>query len=350
MSMSGEKKIGVLVVDDSAFMRILISDMLCSDEEVEVVGVARDGEDALEKLEELSPDVITMDVEMPRLDGIGALKEIMRQKPTPVIMLSAHTQEGARTTLEALESGAFDFVPKPSGSISLDIEKVRSELLAKIKAAARARGTTLTQGRRVSKAGSVAGFEPGRRSERVVVIAASTGGPRALSEVLFALPASLPAGVLVVQHMPPFFTRALAERLNAACELQVKEAENGDEIKDGCVLIAPGDFHMLINDRKVELNKEPPVNAVRPSADVTMRSAADAYGENVVGVVLTGMGRDGAAGIIRIKERGGRTIACDERTSLIFGMPKAAIETGCVDIVAPLHEIPKGILNALNGG
>jgi two-component system chemotaxis response regulator CheB len=345
----GTGKIRVLVVDDSAFMRILISDMLNADPAIEVAGVARNGADGVEKVKTLSPDVITMDVEMPTMNGIEAVKRIMAEKPTPVVMVSGVTKKNADVTLEALANGAFDFVTKPSGTLSLDIENVKGELIAKIKGASagkigagRRRGPTPT---RVSKAAAGAG----RRSRRVVVIGSSTGGPRALDEIFSALPdrGVAAAGMLVVQHMPPHFTKSLAERLDGHSAVHVREGEEGDVITDGSAFVAPGGYHMAVNSGTIHMNKEPPVNAIRPSVDVTMFSAAKTYGPNTVGVILTGMGKDGAAGMKAIKARGGKTIACDEETSIIFGMPKEAIKLGCVDNVVPLHGIAGAIMESL---
>jgi len=337
------KVIRVLVVDDSAFMRILISDMLNSEPGIEVVGVAKDGFEAIEKTKSLSPDVITMDVEMPRMNGLEALKRIMEEKFTPVVMLSGITAKNADITVEALANGAFDFVLKPSGTLSLDIDKVREELIAKIKSAYSAYYYDKVFWEPHEYVAEPGMAEPGRRSRKVVVIGASTGGPKSLVAIFSALP-PIPAGILVVQHMPPHFTRSLAGRLDKHSELQVREAVEGDEIRDGKALVAPGDFHMTVNnDGRIHLNRGPRVNAIRPSVDVTMKSVAMTYGCDSLGVLLTGMGKDGAEGMKAIKEHGGKTIACDERTSIIFGMPREAIKLGCVDRILPLDEIAAAI-------
>ncbi len=360
------RRIRVLVVDDSAFMRILISDMLNSEQGIEVAGVAKDGLECIEKMKELSPDVITMDVEMPRMNGLEALKRIMRESkesksshphphPHPqVVMLSGITAKNADVTVEALANGAFDFVLKPSGTLSLDIEKVREELIAKIKCAAESRYGSVGApgGFRRSEREPGGGRDRGRggggvRSRRVIVIGASTGGPRSLVEIFSRLPV-LPAGILVVQHMPPYFTSSLARRLDKHSEWEVREAAEGDEIKDGIALVAPGDLHMTVNGSgTIHLNRGPPVNAIRPSVDVTMESVARSYGSNSLGVLLTGMGKDGAEGMRAIKEHGGMTITSDEHTSIIFGMPREAIKRGCVDMVLPLHEIAGAITEAV---
>jgi two-component system chemotaxis response regulator CheB len=355
----GNEKIKVLVVDDSAFMRVLISDMLNAGSEIEVIGVAKDGEEGVEKVKALSPDVITMDVEMPKMNGIAAVKHIMAEKPTPVVMLSGVTKKNADVTLEALAKGAFDFVTKPSGSLSLDIDRVKGELIAKIKSAyayAGKIGVGMKRLQGVKKYGvpahdyatyTRAPAEEGRISKKVVVIGSSTGGPKSLDEIFSALPNGIPAGMLVVQHMPPYFTKSLAERLDKHSPVRVREGADGNMITNGSALLAPGDYHMTVNNRKIHLNKEPPVNAIRPSVDVTMLSIAKTYGSNAVGVLLTGMGKDGAEGMKAIKERGGKTIACDENTSIIFGMPKEAIKLGCVDKIAPLYEIADEIMKTL---
>lgn len=348
--------IRVLVVDDSILMRTIISDMLNVPGEITVAGTARNGIEALEKVKELSPDVITMDVEMPKMDGITAVRSIMKEKPTPIIMVSAITKEGAQATFSALAAGAVDFIPKPSGSISLDIDRVKEPLIAKIKVACRINKEKLTGNSFSQQTPAHKLNTPTKaRANKIIVIGASTGGPPALEKVLSGLPGDIKAGVLVVQHMPPGFTRSFAERLDRICDIRVKEAEEGDRIEEGLALIAPGNYHMGIKKEKVglvwrelvALNQGPQVHSVRPAVDVTMHAVAEHYGQNVVGVVLTGMGCDGAFGIRDIKAKGGRTIACDEKTSVIFGMPRAAIELGCVERVAPLDRISGEIMESL---
>lgn len=354
--LAGQSKLKALVVDDSAFMRILISDLLNSDPELEVIGVAKNGEEAVAKARSLSPDVITMDVEMPKMNGIEAVKQIMKEKKTPIIMVSGITKKNADVTLDALANGAFDFVTKPSGTLSLDIEKVKDELIAKIKAACASTGKIGLGRDQLQDAKTPIHFyartgtkpaEPGRISRKVIVIGSSTGGPKSLDELFSTLPDGIPAGMLVVQHMPPYFTRSLAERLDSHSGVHVKEAEDGDRITDGFCLVAPGDYHMTVNSRMVHMNQEQRVNAVRPSVDVTMQTVAKTYGSNVVGVILTGMGKDGAVGMKAIKDNGGKTIACDEKTSIIFGMPKEAIKLGCIDKVVPLHAIAGEIVKSI---
>jgi two-component system chemotaxis response regulator CheB len=342
--------IRVLVVDDSILMRSIIGDMLNVPGEISVIGLAKNGLEAVAKTKELRPDVITMDVEMPKMDGITALRQIMKEQPTPVIMLSAVTKEGEWQTVMALSSGAVDFVAKPSGSISLDIDRIKDTLLEKIRAVCGVScfklRSPLTELPELLKAPSRASV----RAKKIVVIGSSTGGPGALEQVVPKLPANLKAGVLIVQHMPPGFTRSLADRLNRISPFEVKEAQDGDAIIEGRALLAPGDYHMIVRKGpgpgfSVAMSQEPPVHRVRPAVDVTMKSAVRAFGSSIVGVVLTGMGTDGAFGLKDIKDQGGRTIACDEKTSVIFGMPKAAIELGCVDRVAPLGDIAGAIID-----
>lgn len=350
-------KVQVLVVDDSALMRKLISNLLESDPRIEVMDTARDGVDAVEKVARLHPDVVTMDVEMPRMSGLEALSRIMSQRPTPVVMLTGLSDPSL--AIEALERGAVDFVLKPSGTISVDIYNIRQELIEKVKLA------TLVNLRKVTaQAESVAlpppplnfgakadDGSPGPAGRRAVAIGASAGGPRTLGYLLSQLPAGLPAPVLVVQHMPPGFTHSFAERLHAHSPLAVKEAEEGDGVLPGQVYIAPGDHHMLIEKQAgreiIRLNQSPSVKGLRPSADVTIISVAEAYGAGSIGVILTGMGSDGVEGLQVIKERGGIVIAQDKATSIIYGMPRAAVESGCVDKVLPLDKIPGEIVRIL---
>lgn len=324
----------VLVVDDSAFMRKVIADIINSDPLLEVVGTAVDGIDALGKISKLKPDVITLDVNMPRMDGLTTLKHIMERNPLPVIMLSNATQEGAEITFKALEMGAIDYIPKPSGELSLDIHKVKNELITKIKTAATAKITVHKRKfhpivRRPQKFGT-----------KVIAIGASTGGPPAIEEILSQLPENVPP-ILIVQHMPPGFTKLFARRLNSFTKFAVKEAEEGDTIVPGQAFIAPGGYHMTVTkDGKIHLDEGPPIHGVKPAVDPMMETVADIYKSETIGVILTGMGRDGAIGMKKIKQYGGVTIAQDEGTSTVFGMPKAAIDEGCVDKILPLFQIP----------
>jgi two-component system chemotaxis response regulator CheB len=346
-------KIKVLVVDDSAFMRKVISEMLSSDSSLEVVGQARDGIDAARKMQDLRPDVITLDVEMPRMGGLETLGYIMSEQPTPVVMLSAHTQRGADLTLKALEYGAADFVQKPSGSISLDLEKVKEELIGKVKF--RDPDAPLPQNIFPKAAEKAVGKTPGaaRRpgsllvAERVVVIASSTGGPRALAEVVPLLPADLPAAVLIVQHMSAGFTNTMAARLENAGRMKVREAVEGELIMAGQVYVAPGDWHMELAVSEqgpvVALNQRPPYLGVRPAADPLLLSVAKIYGRRSLGVILTGMGHDGTKGLKALKAAGATVLAQDEATCVVYGMPRHAMEAGVVDRSLPISAIAEAI-------
>jgi two-component system, chemotaxis family, protein-glutamate methylesterase/glutaminase len=335
-------QIKLLLVDDSLLMQRVLSDILQSDKQITVVGTAKDGEEALVKIANLQPDVVTMDIEMPKMNGLTAVRRIMEMHPTPVVMISALTQREAQLTLKALEFGAVDYVPKPSGQISLNMESVRAELISKVKTAAFANLASAKPSVNEDLVSSA------KISDKIISIAASTGGPPAVTKVLSALPADSPP-ILIVQHMPKGVTKLFAEGLNERCRFTVKEAEEGDKVQDRQALVAPGGFHMVINkDHRVHLTTDAPVNYVRPAADVLMLSLAEVYGSQNIGIVLTGMGSDGARGIKAIKEQGGTTIAQDQKTSVVYGMPQVAFQTGCVDIVASLERIPGEIVKACN--
>jgi len=322
-------------------MQKVLVDLLQSDSQISVVGTARDGEEALSKIKSLHPDVVTLDIEMPRMNGLTTVRKIMETNPLPVVMISALAQKEAQLTLKALEFGAVDYVPKPSGPISLNMNAVKAELLSKVKTAASANI-------RQAKPKGTKEIAPSttKNSDRIISIAASTGGPAAVAYVLRHIPEDTPP-ILVVQHMQKGLTKLFAEGLNQECKIRVKEAEEGDVVQGGLALIAPGGFHMMVaKSGKVNLSTSPPVNYVRPSADVMMKSVAKNYSSKNIGVVMTGMGVDGAKGIEAIKRKGGVTIAQDKKTCVVFGMPDAAIKTGCVDFVTPLEGIPKEILNA----
>lgn len=335
----------VLVVDDSAFMRRIICDLLESEAEICVVGTAFDGVDALEKAKILSPDVITLDVDMPRLNGLECLKQLMETNPTPVVMLSSLTGYGSKATIEALMRGAVDFLEKPWAHRVADFELLRTELVAKVKNAGRARvikTKVFTAPRNIITKKVV----HKDTAQCLVAIGASTGGPKALETVLRGLPFNLPAGIVVTQHMPAGFTKSLAERLDRVCEINVKEAVSGCRITNGTVYIAAGGYHMKITrDRTVELDSGPPVSYVKPSVDFMMSSLATVFKEKVVAVILTGMGRDGAEGIKFVKKYGAKVICQDEATSTIFGMPKAVIDDGNADEVVPLSAIAERIVD-----
>jgi len=354
-------KIRVLVVDDSAFMRKMITDIVNSSPELEVIAKARDGRDAMNKVKELHPDVVTMDIEMPEMDGLTALQNIMREAPVPVIMLSSLTREGADQTLRALQLGAVDFIAKPSGQISLDIEQVSDDIIKKIVAVAGSRRKIMNlnsiQAVPISdKRTVVKRIGVDRILNKLVLIGTSTGGPKALYQVIPRLPASINAAVLVVQHMPPGFTRSLAERLDSLSEIKVKEAEQGEKIVPGCVYIAPGDYHMALavqgrekgmKELYISLEQSPPRGGLRPAVDVLLESAAEKFWSHMVCVIMTGMGHDGAVGVKKLKARGASIIAEDASTCIVYGMPKAAVETGMVDRIVPLPGISEEVLKML---
>ncbi len=340
----------VLVVDDSALVRMAVTDILTK-AGMEVVDTAKNGKEAVEKTIKLSPDVITLDIKMPVMDGLTALKLIMEKKPTPVIMLSTLTTEGARETLEALKLGAVDFVPKPSGTL-VDLSSVEKELVSKIKAVvATSPNLIRLQNIKRLKLDVVRGKWGPKTRDVCVLIGSSTGGPSALEMIIPRLPTDLPAPVFVVQHMPPNFTKQLAERLDGMSEIKVKEAENNERVRDGVVYVAPGGYHMKVrraaNVVRIKVVDGKPVNAVKPSVDVTAESVIEAYGGNVVGAILTGMGEDGAYGMKRIRDKGGLTVASSEDTCVIFGMPKAAIDLGAIVSVKPVFEIAEEIVRFL---
>lgn len=341
MTSSG-KRVRVLVVDDSLFMRQGIAKTLAAGP-FDVVGQARNGAEALELVAKLAPDVLTMDFNMPGMNGAETVRALMQQRPTPVVMFSAHTKQGAKETFDALAAGAVDFVTKPAGEVSVDLSKISEELTRKLLAAAAARpripAAPPPSGRPSGAVAIPRTTLPGGMP-RVCCIAVSTGGPAALTEVIPALPPDLRIAIVVVQHMPAGFTGPFAERLNAASRVAVKEAAHGDRPLAGTVLIAPGDRHLEFDDRGlVALTDGPMVHGCRPAADVTMMSAAKVYGRRTLAVVMTGMGKDGAAGALAIKRVEGKTCAQDQLSSVIYGMPKAAVDAGAIDEVMPLSDI-----------
>ncbi len=380
------EKVRVIVVDDSAFMRKAISDMIESCADFEVIAKFRDGRELVEKVDKFNPDLIALDVHMRDLDGLATLKELKRMgKNYPIIMLSSATTEGSELTLECLDNGAITFITKPSGSISLDIDKVKERLIDEIKG--------ITSNIRVNKSSNIHMRQiasnkeseienkindrrvnthfsqrkeidnsekpspminnkviPKNKKIDAVVIGASTGGPKALQQVLTKLPANLNVPVFVVQHMPEGFTKVFAERLNKVCNLNVTEAEDGMSINRNTIYIAKGGSHMIIDSSiRVSLNKEPSIWGVRPAVDKLFESASKVYGGNLLSVVLTGMGKDGAEGSKRIKDCGGITISEDKSTCTIYGMPKAAYETGKIDLVLPLDQICNKIAEIVKG-
>lgn len=354
------KIIKVLVVDDSAFMRKLIQEFLSEDEKIAVIGTARNGKDALAKIRLLKPDVITMDVEMPIMTGLEALKLIMEEDPLPVIMLSSTTREGAENALLAMDYGAVDFIAKPSGTISLDLHLIKEELIEKVLNAAEATLHPQKFQPAKEKQIDISKKEPfltdsryDKSNQTIVLIGTSTGGPRALQKVLSGLPGNLKAPVLIVQHMPPGFTKSLAQRLDQLSELSVKEAEEGDVCLNGHAYVAPGDYHLnIIQGAKLtlSLSKEPPVSGHRPSVDFMFGSASELKDVKKIAVIMTGMGADGSKGLVQLVHNGQTvSIAESKDTCVVYGMPKAATATGLVTYTAPLHEIANRIVKLAEG-
>jgi len=338
------ERVRVLVVDDSALMRKLIPATLARDPEIEVVGTAMDGSFALKKIEELKPDVVTLDLEMPRMDGMETLRLIMRRAPLPVILLSTHSKEGAYSTLKALALGAVDFIPKPVEASAGNLEAIATQLIDKIKLAKRVVGRKLPP--------AVLPDEPQRQKKgarsplppnRIVAIGISTGGPNALQFVLSQIPADFPSTIVVVQHMPEGFTEMFAKRLDECCALDVQEARSGDLLVAGRVLICPGNRHIMVRRMPrgdmVVLSDSLPINGHRPSADVLFHSVAQEFGPTAVGVLMTGMGEDGAEGLGAIKAAGGMTIAQSEESCVVSGMPRAAILKGYAAKIVPLDSL-----------
>ncbi len=345
-------KAKLLVVDDSALMRQLLTKIFSQQPEIEVVGTAPDPYAAWEKIKALHPDVLTLDVEMPRMDGLTFLEKLMRLHPMPVVMVSSLTEKGCQTTLRALELGATDFVTKPSIDLQQGTLELTREIVDKVKTAARVRvrprtATSQNGGGRVIPLKNEALL---KSTHKVIAIGASTGGTEALREVLTPLPANTP-GIVVVQHMPEKFTRSFAERLNSLCQMQVHEAKDGDRILPGHVLLAPGGYHMEVQrngaNYNVRVSMGEPVNRHRPSVDVLFNSCARYLGSNAVGAILTGMGNDGARGLLAMRQVGARTVAQDEASCVVFGMPKEAIALGGAEEILPLTQIPASLLHLL---
>ncbi|WP_254279701.1 protein-glutamate methylesterase/protein-glutamine glutaminase [Haloarcula marina] len=343
-----------VVADDSHFMRSVISDIL-AEGGIDVVAQAKNGREAVDAVVEHEPDVVTMDVEMPEMNGIEATERIMAERPTPVLMLSAHTDENADVTFEALDKGAVDFFTKPGGEVSMEMSRLKDQLVDIVVSVASVEvGGRTRRPRRPTRGGGGASTveSASYATNPTLVIGSSTGGPKMVEQVLSDLPSSADLRILVVQHMPEGFTGRFAERIDARSGYDVREATDGARIGGGEALVAAGDYHMEIKNYRngrlrVKLTQDEPVNSVRPAVDVTMETAADVIDDTLVGVILTGMGEDGADGIRRIKAAGGRTIAQDEATSAVYGMPKRAVETGCVDSVLPIDDIASGILDTI---
>jgi len=337
------ERIRVLVVDDSALMRKLIPAILARDSSIEVVGTAMDGAFALKKIEELKPDVVTLDLEMPRMDGMETLRMIMRRAPLPVILFSTHSKEGGYATLKALALGAVDFLGKPKEAAVGHLEEIADQLIAKIKVAKRAAGRKLPPAvvREEPAKQKKKGTRPALPPRRVIAIGISTGGPNALQYVLSQIPADFQSTLVVVQHMPEGFTEMFAKRLDESCALEIHEARSGDLLLAGRALICPGNRHMMVRRMPrgdmVVLSDGPPVNGHRPSADVLFHSVAQEFGLTAVGVIMTGMGEDGAEGLGAIRAAGGMTIAQSEDTCVVGGMPRAAILKGHANKIVPLE-------------
>ena len=348
MSKSG-RMIRVLVVDDSALMRRLIPQLIESDSELHVVATAMDGAFALKKIDEYRPDVITLDLEMPRMDGIETLRQIMRLHPVPVVVVSAHTRQGASTTFKALHMGAFDFIAKPRDVLADGMQEIAADLIQKIKAAV---ASPLRRRTLLAAAGTSAKAKRATSSlvpaKKVVAIGISTGGPNSLEYMFSQIPAEFSAAIVVVQHMPAGFTDPFARRLNESCALEVKEAQSGDLLAAGRVLICPGDRHIKLRHMPlgdvVVLSNEERVNGHRPSVDVLFHSAAEEFGAQAVGVLMTGMGEDGAEGLGAMKAAGALTLAQDEASSIVFGMPRAAIERGYANRVVSLEDMANNLI------
>lgn len=341
-----ESRIKVLVVDDSAIVRKVLTEALSGEADIQIVGTAPDPFVARDKILSLKPDVLTLDIEMPRMDGLTFLKKLMHHHPMPVIVISSQGDSSSRAALDALEAGAIDVLAKPGGPQS--VGELRFRLASKIRAAKAARLRTPSP--KMSVPVPLAGPLPAGQafpSSSIIAIGASTGGTEAIQNVLVGLPENCP-GILIVQHIPAVFSLSFANRLNELCAIRVREAANGDELEPGLALVAPGNLHMLIrrspNGYRVEIKDGPMVCFQRPSIDVLFHSVAQAAGSNATGVILTGMGSDGALGMLAMKKTGARTIAQDEATCIVFGMPKEAIRHGAVDRVLPLSAIPGAIL------
>lgn len=352
-------KIKVLIVDDSALVRQILTELLNSDPGIEVVGIAQDPYVAREKIKELNPDVLTLDVEMPKMDGLTFLKNLMRLRPMPVVMVSSLTEQGADVTLQALENGAIDFVTKPKIDVADGLTEYREELIEKVKMAANVSQTALlirasTLDVASKKSTDVVlekrPIKHYRTTDKLIAIGASTGGTEAIKDVLVEMPPDVP-GIVITQHIPEAFSAPFAARMDGICAINVKEAEDGDLVMPGHAYIAPGNMHlMVVRDGakyRCQLNDGLPVNRHKPAVDVLFRSVAQNAGPNAVGVILTGMGGDGAEGLFEMKEAGAKTIAQDEKTSVVWGMPGEAVKRGGVDVVLPLNRVTRKVIDLI---
>lgn len=349
--------IKVVVVDDSAFMRKALSTMLEKDPEIRVVATARDGQEGLDLIRRHQPDVVTLDIEMPRMDGLTALRHIMMEMPRPVLMVSSLTTEGAESTLKAMELGAVDFIPKQLSKVSLDIVKIEDNLRARVKEVARRRLRAPTPPRPAPRkaaapAAAMAVRKPtGRPVRDIVAIGVSTGGPPAVQKVLSQLPADFPASIVIAQHMPAAFTGPFAKRLDGVCKISVKEAESGDRLKPGCAYVAPGGRHLVIDQQvsrvDLKITDQPAEALYKPSANVLIESAARGLGRRVLGVILTGMGSDGLEGVRALKQKGGRALAQSDSTCVVYGMPKAIVDAGLADQIVDIDDMAGAIMTGL---
>ncbi len=341
------RKTKIFIIEDSILMQKVIADIFSHEPDFEVVGKAYQGKEALEMIPKLKPDIVTLDVNLPDIYGLTILKEIMSKFPTRVVMLSAYTQKGAEITMKALELGAVDFIPKPSGEISLDLYNFREEIVSKMKIVA-----SIDIDAYLANFRGMPVAEEALAVKKIIVIAASTGGPKAVIEVMQKMPADINAAFLIIQHMPKGFTKTFAERVSWHSKIKTKEAEDQDLVLKGAGYIAPAGFHMVIerlfeneeNKFRIRLDETPLVNYVRPSADVTMNSVAELFGKDTIAVILTGMGKDGLEGARKIKDKGGKIIAQDKDSSVVYGMPRAVAEAGIADKVLRLSDIPSEII------
>ncbi len=343
-----KRNIKVLVVDDSAIVRKILTKELSREKGIEVVGTAPDPYVARDKIVRLKPDVITLDIEMPRMDGLAFLKRLMKHYPLPVVIVSSLTKESGKIALEAIEIGAVEVLSKPGSAYS--VGEMRLQLADKIRAAARVRVIRSEDASIEGDSVKIPAHSLQETTDKVIAIGASTGGTETLKKVLTRFPPTIP-GIVVVQHMPPKFTTAFAQRLNQMCRIEVKESKDGDSVKPGCALIAPGNYHMQLRRSGaryyVSVENGPMVHHQRPSVDVLFKSISKYAGSNAVGVILTGMGSDGARGLLKMRQAGARTIGQDEASCVIYGMPKEANKMKAVEKLVPLDRIPQEIINAL---
>ncbi len=357
------RKIKVVVVDDSAFMRKSLSIMLESDSDIEIIGTARDGVEGFELVKKTSPDIVTLDIEMPRMDGLSTLKKIMKECPTSVLMVSSLTTEGAEATMKALEYGAVDFIPKELSFVNVNIINIREDLIRKVKEIVKQKSLRDRLQRLQSLKPAVDQIKPSvgiklvlpKMLYKAVALGISTGGPMSLQKVIPLLSKKIDIPIFIVQHMPPKFTKSLAERLNGMSALEVKEAEADEVVRNGVVYIAPGGFHMTVKKNLggqtvIKISEEPSTTLHRPSVDVMINSVVEIYGKHTLGVIMTGMGKDGYEGIKEIKRLGGYCMAQDEESCVVYGMPKAIVDAGFADAIAPLNKISEVLNNSVSYG